>query len=59
VTSGKSGQISKLPKNVEVKKSNKGDQKSSLGEVKHAIKEWKFENTCMGANFTSNLELRK
>jgi protein SMG7 len=56
---GKSGQISELPKAVEDKKSDKGDQKSFLGEVKHAIKEWKLEDTAMGANSASNLELRK
>ncbi|CAM6014258.1 unnamed protein product [Sphagnum balticum] len=56
---GKSGQISELPKAVEDKKSDKGDQKSFLGEVKHAIKEWKLEDTGMGANSASNLELRK
>jgi hypothetical protein len=56
---GKSGQISELPKAVEDKKSDEGDQKSFLGEVKHAIKEWKLEDTGMGANSVSNLELRK
>ncbi|CAM6035486.1 unnamed protein product, partial [Sphagnum compactum] len=55
---GKSGQISELPKAVEDKKSDKGDQKSNLGEVKHAIKEWKLEDIGMGANSASNVELR-
>jgi hypothetical protein len=58
---GKPGQISELPKASEDKKSDKGDWKSILGtgEVKHAIKEWKFEDTGSDANSAFNVDLRK
>ncbi|KAH8965332.1 hypothetical protein BDL97_04G113100 [Sphagnum fallax] len=58
---GRPGQISELPKASEDKKSDKGDWKSILGtgEVKHAIKEWKFEDTGSDANSAFNVDLRK
>ncbi|CAM6046137.1 unnamed protein product [Sphagnum compactum] len=58
---GRPGQISELPKASEDKKSDKGDWKYILGtgEVKHAIKEWKFEDTGSDANSAFNVDLRK
>jgi len=43
------------------KKFNKGEWKSIVktGEIKHAIKELKFEDITLDANFTFNVDLRK